>query len=160
MGRDAEPETIEWLNAFRAAQRAISPLHCVLQIAGTRPGRTENFCGVPHDQITILTNGSVLGCCSSPVRSCPADEAFREVYSARMAAIEDRPYCQGCFARRECAGPCYFDAGGASAAKEFRGSQRCHLVRELLKDRLLAHIARSGGISWRYSLGQEEHSDD
>src|SRR6266550_2301397 len=116
-----ESETLAMLEAFRAAQRALAPLHCSIRMAGTQPGSRESFCGAPVEQLAVLPNGSTSQCCGS----------FEH-------------YCDGCFARGDCAGPCQ-TAEPRDVA--FQGSQRCHLIRELLKDRIVAGIARSG-VSW------------
>jgi uncharacterized protein len=35
-----------------------------------------------------------------------------------------------------------------SGTKEFQGSDRCHITRELTKDQILEKIAASGGLFW------------
>jgi uncharacterized protein len=63
--------------------------------------------------------------------------------------VENREFCKGCFAKWTCAGDCYHKAISAAGQLEFRGTDRCHITRELTIDRILDNIASSGGLFWR-----------
>jgi uncharacterized protein len=66
----------------------------------------------------------------------------------RDLSVQQREFCQGCFAKWTCAGDCYHKALTISGPGEFQGSDRCHITRELTKDQLLEKIAASGGLFW------------
>ena len=67
----------------------------------------------------------------------------------RNQSVDKREYCRGCFAKWHCAGDCLNKAYTVSGSLEFRGSDRCHITRELTKDQILERIAASGGVIWR-----------
>jgi uncharacterized protein len=84
---------------------------------------------------------------------------FDDAAVERLRGQADRhhEFCQGCFAKWSCAGDCYhkaLDVGGGA----FRGSDRCHITRELTKDQILAAIARSGGVVWADGPDPEDQS--
>ena len=43
---------------------------------------------------------------------------------------------------------CYYKALATDRTSEYRGSERCHLTRELTRDQILGRIRDSGGVLW------------
>ena len=67
----------------------------------------------------------------------------------RRQAVQYREHCRECFAKWTCAGDCFHKAlTVAGGEKEFTGTGRCHINRELTKDRILECIADAGGLFW------------
>jgi uncharacterized protein len=71
----------------------------------------------------------------------------------RNLAVQHREFCRGCFAKWTCAGDCYHKSLTISGDTEFRGSDRCHITRELTKDQILERIAAAGGLFWHEENG-------
>ena len=61
--------------------------------------------------------------------------------------MENREFCQDCFAKWHCAGDCLHKSV-SSGSVEFQGSDRCNITRELVKDLILEKIADAGGMFW------------
>jgi len=75
------------------------------------------------------------------------DFDLRRLSHLRKQAVQHREYCRGCFAKWTCGGDCYHKAVSVTGELEFHGTDRCHIIRELTKDQLLAKIAIAG-IFW------------
>lgn len=145
-GWDGNPsrETLDFIEAFRAAMRATSDGQCELFMSGTRLDELRNFCGLTPGDHVVQSNGSISTCCETEESTTPIqDNDCDKMVATRRKEIAARPYCKECYAKWNCAGSCYRDT-----AVEFTGSNRCHIVRELTKDRILAKIASAGGMIW------------
>jgi uncharacterized protein len=159
-------ETEEFLAAFREAQRRAKTHGRELAYSGARVGLlTCHFCAMSQDSFALLPDGTVSSCFEVYSHSNPYGNIFfygKEVGGTdnyhfdmerltflRRQAVQSREHCRGCFAKWTCAGDCYHKAvvvmGGA---KEFVGTGRCHINRELTKDQILARIADAGGLCW------------
>lgn len=170
LGRhEGEPdaETGDFIEAYREAQARAARHGHELSYSAARVGTlTNHFCGVTQDNFCVTPAGNVSAC----FEAFSEDNEFSDVffygtsapngasgYSFDMDAlgglrdlgVEHRSFCDGCFAKWNCAGDCYHKSLAANGRGEFAGSQRCHITRELVKDQLLARIAASGGLVWR-----------
>ncbi|MDR2423698.1 MAG: radical SAM protein [Prevotellaceae bacterium] len=159
-------ETEEFIAAFREAQRRAKTAGKQLTYSGARVGTlTNHFCAMSQDSFALLPDGTVSSCFEACSRSNPHGDIFfygqpdettgayrfdmERLNFLRRQAVQFRKHCKGCFAKWNCAGDCYHKAvvvnGGA---KEFAGTGRCHINRELTKDQILERIADAGGLFW------------
>jgi uncharacterized protein len=159
-----DAETIDFIEAFRAAQARAATYRHELHYSAARVGQLSNhFCGVTQDNFCLTPAGRVSAC----YEAFDEQNAFADVFlygratadgfrfdlpvlqELRGMGVEHRSFCDGCFARWNCAGDCYHKSLAANGRGEFVGSQRCHITRELVKDQLLTRIAEAGGLVWR-----------
>ncbi|WP_433799550.1 radical SAM protein [Actinomycetospora sp. CA-084318] len=159
-----DAETEDFIVAYREAQgRAAHYGHELLYSAARVGFLTSHFCGITQDNFCLTPAGNVSAC----FEAFSEDNEFSDVFfygsatpegyefdmdrleRLRGLGVENRSFCDGCFAKWNCAGDCYHKSLSANGRGEFRGSQRCHITRELVKDQLLARIAASGGLLWR-----------
>lgn len=124
---------------------------------------TNHFCGVAQDNFCLSPAGNVSACFEAFSEDNPFADVFFYGESGpqgfsfdmdaldrlRGSGVEHRSFCDGCFAKWNCAGDCCRKSLASNGRGEFAGSQRCHITRELVKDQLLARIADSGGLVWR-----------
>jgi uncharacterized protein len=158
-------ETDAFIEAFREAYDRARSYGREIFFSAARVGTlTNHFCGVTRDTFALSPDGNVSACYevfseSRPFadvffygRPDPAGRGFRfelpVLDNLRKQAVQHREFCRGCFVKWHCAGDCYHKGLNAGAAGEFRGSDRCHITRELSKDQILAKIAESGGLFW------------
>jgi uncharacterized protein len=158
-------ETEEFVTKYREAQERAAALGRELTYSAARVGMlTNHFCGVTQDSFALSPEGNVSSCYEvfsedhewSPVffYGQPDDRGagyrfdLTKLNHLRNQAVQHRDYCQGCFAKWHCAGDCYHKSCSSTGSTEFKGSERCHITRELTKDQLLAKIAASGGLFW------------
>lgn len=167
LGRhEGEPdaETEDFIAAFREAQSRAAPFGHELIYSAARVGTiTNHFCGVTQDNFCLSPAGNVSACFEAFSEDNPFADVFFYGESGprgfsfdmdaldrlRGLGVEHRSFCDGCFAKWNCAGDCYHKSLATNGRGEFAGSQRCHITRELVKDQLLARIADSGGLAWR-----------
>lgn len=157
-------ETAQFIEAFRSA-RAVAAQHGFeLQYSAARVGALSNhFCGVTQDSFCLTADGNVSGCYETfleeaewahrffygqPGDDCGYRFALPVLNQLRQQSVENRAFCQGCFAKWTCSGDCYHKALTVNGDQEFAGSDRCHITRELTVDQVLEKIARSGGHFW------------
>ncbi|WP_242902551.1 radical SAM protein [Actinomadura terrae] len=159
-----DAETEEFIGAFREAQARAARYGHELVYSAARVGTLSNhFCGVTRDNFCLSPAGGVSAC----FEAFSEDNEFADVFfygsstpdgfafdtdrldRLRGMGVENRPFCDGCFAKWNCSGDCYHRSLAANGRGEFAGSQRCHITRELVKDQLLTRIADSGGLVWR-----------
>ncbi|MFI0822726.1 radical SAM protein [Streptomyces sp. NPDC021098] len=167
LGRHAgEPdaETEEFIAAYREAQGRAARFGHELVYSAARVGTlTNHFCGITQDNFCLSPAGNVSAC----FEAFSEDNEFADVFfygspgpdgytfdmdrlgRLRDLGVEHRSFCDGCFAKWNCAGDCYHKSLATNGRGEFTGSQRCHITRELVKDQLLTRIAASGGLMWR-----------
>jgi len=162
-------ETDDFLGAFRAARARAHALGRDITYSAARlEAVTNHFCGVTQDSFCLSTDGNVTGCYE--VFSTDSQFADKFFYghpsekdrgytfdlpvlnNLRNQAVQHHGWCQGCFAKWNCAGDCYHKALTVNGDGEFRGSDRCHITRELTKDQILKKIADAGGVFWHESL--------
>ncbi|MEZ5397873.1 MAG: SPASM domain-containing protein [Bryobacterales bacterium] len=158
-------ETEAFINAFRTAQQRARPYGQEIFFSGARLGiLTNHFCGVTQDGFALTPDGNVSGCYEVFSEDNPLAKTF--IYgepdkknkgykfelpvlnNLRQQAVQQRPFCQGCFAKWTCAGDCYHKSLTVNGQGEFVGSDRCHIIRELTKDQILDKIADSGESVW------------
>jgi hypothetical protein len=137
----------DFLKAYRDVCRVCELAACPVSMPGTDPSRPYQLCGSPAYARTVLPDGTVAGCCD---RHLPARMQI-DWSSSLKVTQKNREYCEGCFAQWDCQGPC---THGMSESMSFTGSEGCYVVREALRDRLLANIAKAGGIAWCGSPGR------
>ena len=157
-------DTAEFLAAFREAQRVAGGYGRSIDYSAARSGlMTNHFCGVSLDNFCLSPAGNVTACYEAfseageladvffygragPGSGYVFDEGTLE--GLRHRAVQFLPWCQGCFAKWDCAGDCYYKALATDRTGEYRGSERCHLTRELTRDQILGRILDSGGVLW------------
>jgi uncharacterized protein len=158
-------ETKEFLDAFREAQRRARKYGKRLSYSGERVGTlTNHFCAASQDSFALLPDGTVSACFEACSHSNPYAEPFfygqqddaggyrfdmDKLEFLRRQAVQYREHCRECFAKWTCAGDCFHKAIAVNGSvKEVAGTGRCHINRELTKDRILECIADAGGIFW------------
>jgi uncharacterized protein len=166
-------ETEGFIAAYREAQACAARHGRELSYSAARVGvLTNHFCGITQDSFSLSPDGNVSAChevFSEENRwadvffygrpaTAGSGYAFDVARLAHLRAqgVQHRAYCRGCFAKWTCAGDCYHKAIGVSGSTEFRGSDRCHITRELTKDQVLARIAAAGGLFWHEPPGAAE----
>lgn len=172
--RDApSAETAEFIAGFRAARAAAREHGTEIQFSGARLGLLSNhFCGVTQDSFCLTADGSVSACYETFMEENEwAGMFFYGVYDRERRAyrfdagklehlrgqsVEHREFCRGCFAKWSCGGDCYHKSLVVNGPGEFRGSDRCHIIRELTKDQILEKIAAAGGLFWHEERGPAE----
>jgi len=168
--RDApSAETEAFIAAYREAQVRAAAYGKEIFFSGARVGLlTNHFCGITQDSFSLSPDGNVSAC----FETFSEDEEWAPVFfygkpeegggygydlarleHLRSQSVENREWCKGCFARWTCAGDCYHKALTVGGKDEFQGSDRCHVIRELTKDQILARIAQSGGHYWHEGGG-------
>jgi uncharacterized protein len=161
-----DAETEDFIVAYREAQARAARFGHELIYSAARVGTlTNHFCGITQDNFCLSPSGNVSSC----FEAFSEDNEFADVFfygsqgpgsdgytfdmdaldRLRGLGVEQRSFCDGCFAKWNCAGDCYHKSLSANGRGEFAGSQRCHITRELVKDQLLTRIAGSGGLIWR-----------
>ena len=163
--KEQSAETDEFIKAFRTANRRAAGYGRQVFFSGARIGSlTSHFCGVSQDNFCLSADGNVSACHEAFSEKSPHAEVFfhgrplpgsagytfdRDVLShLRDQAVHRREHCRGCFAKWSCGGDCYYKWLAGSDGGEFRGSPRCHVIRELSRDQILEKIAASGGLFW------------
>jgi uncharacterized protein len=166
---------ILFISQYRAA-RAIATQHgLTLDYAAARLDKLGNhYCGITQDAFSLSADGNVSAC----YNSFSEDDKLAEVFfygkpdaqsqgyvfdsealdKLRNWAVQHQDFCHDCFAKWHCAGDCYYNALNADEGKEFTGSERCHITRELTTDEILARIKASGGIFWHETANEIEES--
>lgn len=166
LGRWSESPTAEtqaFVDAFRAARGRAAAYGSELTYSAARLGLiTNHFCGVTQDLFALSPDGNVSACYEVFSEDQPLAGTFfygspdegdgyrfdpAAVRRLRGQADRHHDFRQGCFAKWSCAGDCYHKALTVGDGT-FRGSDRCHITRELTKDQILRAIAESGGLFW------------
>lgn len=158
-------ETEEFILAYREAQKRAHDYGREITYSAARLGLlTNHFCGVSQDSFALSPDGNVSSCYEVFSEDNPWADFFfygkpkkkngkyrfslPVLNNLRNLAVENREFCQGCFAKWSCAGDCYNKSLTINGSKEFQGSDRCHITRELTKDQILEKIIESGGLFW------------
>lgn len=159
-------ETTDFIQTFRLAQDRARQFGREITYSAARVDTlTNHFCGISQDSFALSPDGNVSACYETFSEDNEwADKFFYGQPAAddvrgykfnlpvlnhlRGQAVEHRPYCQGCFAKWNCAGDCYHKSLTVNGVGEFAGSDRCHITRELTKDQILDKIASAGGLFW------------
>jgi uncharacterized protein len=163
--RDApSAETAGFIAGFRAAQTAARAFGQEINFSAARVGALSNhFCGATQDSFALTAEGKVSACYEtfieenewSPVffyGESDESDGYRfnlpVLEQLRHQSVEHRDFCRGCFAKWTCGGDCYHKSLSVNGAGEFKGSDRCHIIRELTRDQILTKIAQAGGVFW------------
>ena len=172
--RDApSAETAGFIQQYREAQAAAFAFGHRITFSGARLGTlTNHFCGVTQDSFGLSANGAVSACyevfdemaenADIFIYGKPTNDevSFRfdldKLNNLRNQAVQFRDYCKGCFAKWSCGGDCYNKSVSATGEREFAGSDRCHIIRELTKDQILQAIADNGGTHWKGSTDEDD----
>lgn len=160
-------ETSEFIDAFREARTRALRTGSDLHFSAARlDALTNHFCGITRDSFSLTPDGSVSACFETFSEDAPHADVFlygapapegegdgyrfdmRVLEALRRLAVQHRPFCGGCFAKWHCAGDCHHKALSVNGPGEFRGTDRCHITREIVKDQILERIADSGGVVW------------
>ncbi len=158
-------DTAAFLAAFREAQGVAARHGRAIDYSAARSGlMTSHFCGVSQDNFCLSPSGNVTACYEAFSEADDLADVFfygragpgsgyvfvgETLDRLRRRSVQFLEWCQGCFAKWDCAGDCYYKALATGGRGEYRGSQRCHITRELTKDQLLGRILDSGGVLWR-----------
>ena len=158
-------ETQAFLESFRDARAVAARQGHSLSFSGARLGLlTNHFCGVSQDSFSLTADGNVSACYEVFLETLPRAERFLYgrfdadeqqfrfelpvLNNLRRQTVDQHPFCDGCFAKWSCGGDCYHKAMAVNGTPEFKGTDRCHLIRELTQDQILDRIERSGGVFW------------
>lgn len=158
-------ETSAFIKAYRAAQRIANASGQRISFSGARLGLlTNHFCGITQDSFCLTADGNVSACYESFLEELPLAKTFfygsyndtkstfdfdlPVLNNLRKQSVDNRAFCQGCFAKWTCGGDCYHKSLVVNGPGEFAGTDRCHVIRELTKDQILEKIAESGGTFW------------
>jgi uncharacterized protein len=164
-------ETAEFIAAFREARARAARFGKQIRFSAARLDTlTNHFCGVTQDSFCLTPDGNVSACYEAFSEAIPSAARFiygkpegasgyqfdgERLAHLRGQAVQHREWCRGCFAKWHCAGDCYHKSVALSGSPEFRGSDRCHIARELTKDQILERIEQSGGMFWHEPHGGE-----
>jgi uncharacterized protein len=174
LGRGADAasaETDQFVLAYREAAARAAANGRRVQFSGARVGTlTNHFCNASRDNFCVSADGNVTACFEAFGEDAPlagdffygrpAADGQGYVYDMEVLArlrgqsVNNRAYCRDCFAKWSCGGDCYYKWLAGSGGGEFRGSSRCHVIRELTKDQILEKIADSGGLFWHQPQGR------
>jgi uncharacterized protein len=166
-------ETNEFIATYRAAQERAARHGREILFSAARAGTLGNhFCGATQDLFALSVDGNVSACYECFSEDNPWTKTFfygrpennGSSYSfelpvlsnLRKQAVQHREFCKGCFVKWTCAGDCYHKALSVTGEPEFRGTDRCHITRELTKDQILVNIAEAGGLFWHAPPGAAE----
>ena len=158
-------ETEAFLAAFRESQIRAKKYGKKIIYSGARIGvLTSHFCSLSTDSFALLPDGTVSSCFEAYSRTNPYGHIFfygeEDSGSAgyhfdmdrlnflRYQSVQNREHCRECFAKWTCAGDCYHKAVVVTGKKEFTGTGRCHINRELTKDLIMEKIKEAGGVCW------------
>lgn len=157
-------ETEDFIAAYRKAQAIAKKYGFEIYYSAARVGLlTNHFCGITQDTFALSPDGNVSACYEVFSEDLRFSDTFfygkpdpnggytfnlPVLNHLRSQAVQHRDFCQGCFAKWHCAGDCYHKSLTVNGTKEFIGSDRCHITRELTKDQLLERIYASGGLFW------------
>ncbi len=174
-------ETASFIKAYRQAQYEAKTRGRDIQFSGARLGvLSPHFCGVTQDSFCLSTDGNVSACYE--VFNQDQNFAKRFFYGKpkngqkgyefnqhlvddlRGQTVDQRAYCKGCFAKWSCGGDCLNKALNVGKEDDFKGTDRCHIIRELTKDQILHAIASSETSYWNgkecISCNEEESDYD
>jgi uncharacterized protein len=161
-----DAETEAFIEAFREAREVARSHGQKLTYSAARLDvLTNHFCGVTQDIFALSPDGNVSGC----YEVFSEDNRFADLFfygqtdaasgnfrfnlpilnQLREQTVENRSFCNGCFARWHCAGDCLHKSLHVNGRVPFAGSQRCHITRELTKDLILERIVEAGGLVWQ-----------
>jgi uncharacterized protein len=161
-------DTEAFLAAFREAQGVAARIGRVIDYSAARPGMmTNHFCGVSQDNFCLSPSGNVTACYEAFTEADALADVFfygrpgtdgyefdgPNLERLRRRAVQFLDWCQGCFAKWDCAGDCFYKVLATDGRRPFRGSQRCHITREITKDQILGRIADAGGVVWHEPAG-------
>jgi uncharacterized protein len=157
-------ETAAFVAAFRRAAARARKHGAELTFSGARAGTLSNhFCAATQDLFALTPDGEVSSCYEVFDNKSPRSKIFiygkegagrgwsfdrEKIAFLRAQSVDNRPYCKGCFARWSCGGDCLQKILSIYGEKEFAGSGRCDIIRELTKDQILEKIAAAGGVFW------------
>ena len=153
-------ETVQFVHAFRECRARAMKSGIKVIFPGTELIAHTNFCGKDSGSFTLSPEGELRICCGKHSEShfgninvlisdsTTSEETvtptFRQLWVNHSNQVESRSYCKKCFAKFNCAGDCF-----ESRTTEFKGSERCYVIRELTQDQLLDKIALSGGLFFK-----------
>jgi len=169
--RDApSAETDAFIMAYRLSQERAARHGREIFFSAARVGSLGNhFCGITQDTFGLTPDGNVSACYEAFSEDNPwskvffygqpgEDSGYRfelpVLDRLRDQAVQNRTFCQGCFAKWTCAGDCYHKSLTVTGELEFGGTDRCHITRELTKDQILNNIALAGGLFWHGLRGE------
>jgi len=169
-------ETMEFITAYREAQGRAAEYGYDIYYSGARLEMlTNHFCGITQDSFALTPDGNVSACYEAFSEENPFADIFfygkpdeqgqgyhfdmPTLDQLRHQAVQHREFCQGCFARWNCAGDCFHKSLMVNGRGEFSGSDRCTITRELTKDQILTRIAEAGGLFWHEPITPPDDED-
>jgi uncharacterized protein len=112
---------------------------------------TNSFCGVARDGFSVTPDGYITSCFETTSLNDPKSEYFfygkinengniiideQKRNYLHSLTVDNLNYCSNCFAKWHCAGDCVAKLGHNILNGE-RGHERCHLNRQMVKDKLI-----------------------
>jgi uncharacterized protein len=119
---------------------------------------TDSFCGVTRDGFSVTPDGYITACFETTSIEDPKSEFFfyGKIDDKGVLTIDDNKrnylhnltvdnltFCRDCFAKWHCAGDCVAKLGHNNLRGE-RGHGRCHLNRQMVKDKLFSMLELQG----------------
>jgi len=113
---------------------------------------SNTFCGVSRDGFSVTPDGYITSCFETTSLNDPKSDFFFygrinekgeiTIYDKKRnyllgLTVEHLDYCADCFAKWHCAGDCVAKLGHNDLTGE-RGHERCHLNRQMVKDKLIS----------------------
>ena len=157
-------ETKNFVNAFREAKSLARSYGKNLLFSAARLNLlTNHYCGISQDSFSLTPDGNVTGCYEAfsedveyaklffygkPNETNGFEFDMYKLNKLRNHTVDKMKFCEGCFSKWHCAGDCYYKSLSVNNENEFRGSDRCFITRELIKDQILEKIYFNGGIYW------------
>jgi uncharacterized protein len=157
-------ETQGFVDSFRKAKAEAHKYNKELLFSAARIDiLTNHYCGLSQDSFNLIPNGSISACYEA---YDDTDELSKKFFygkpdnnngyifdlnilaKLRNRTVDNIDFCKDCFAKWHCAGDCYYKALIYSGNEIFKGSDRCHITQELIKDQILEKIYHSGGMYW------------
>lgn len=162
-------ETADFISNYRKSLEIAERQGVTLYFSAARIDiLTNHFCGITQDTFALSPDGNVSAC----YEVFSEDNEFSDVFfygtpeknkdgykfnlkvlnNLRDQVVNNHKYCEGCYAKWHCAGDCYNKSLTINGRDNFRGSDRCHITRELTKDLILKKIMDSGGLFWHEAM--------
>lgn len=156
-------ETDAFLESIRRAMKVSDRMSIPVTFGGTDIDSLSNhFCGISADEFSLSANGNVTSCSTASTEDdALAGDFFygkrtEDGYTfdmdvletLRSRSVDNREFCSGCFAKWHCGGECHYKLLATSSVDDFAGTDRCHIVRGVVKDKLFDRIQMAGGSIW------------
>lgn len=155
------PSMAEFADEFiRAFRHGVDRKAAIRYSAAKLLGRKLSFCGVPRDSFSVTPDGLVTSCFEVCDASHPLASEFvygrfdrkagrfeideRRLHELRAMVVPNKPHCDNCFCRWQCAGDCPVRVCGSQV--DFTSeSPRCAMNQRITKALLVRLVE---GMPW------------